>query len=130
MKKRVKEWLKFAKIDLDSAAKLLEDSGLTQSAAFHCQQSIEKSFKAILEEIQNKVPRTHNLEKLFSLVEECNIELNIDEDVLDAVNSVYIETRYPSDLGLLPDGIPKVETVKRFYDLSNSIFKQIEEKLS
>ncbi len=130
MKKRVKEWLKFAKIDLDSAIKLLEDPGLTQSAAFHCQQSIEKSFKAILEENQNKIPRTHDLEKLYGQVEECKIKLVIDEDVLDEVNDVYIETRYPSDLGLIPEGIPKVETVKRFYDLSNSIYKQIEEKLS
>ena len=122
--------MKFAKIDLDSAIKLLEDPGLTQCAAFHCQQSIEKSFKAILEEIQNKIPRTHDLEKLYGLIEEYKIELVIDEDVLDEVNDVYIETRYPSDLGLIPEGIPKVETVERFYNLSNSIYKQIEEKLS
>ena len=130
MKKRVKEWIRFSKLDLDSAAKLLEDPGLTQIAAFHCQQTIEKSFKAILEEKKDKIPRTHDLEKLYGLVEECGIKLQMDEDILDEINDVYIETRYPSDLGLIPDGIPKVETVKIFYDLSESIYLQIVDILS
>ncbi len=125
MKKRVKEWIKYSKLDLDSALKLLENPELTQNAAFHCQQSIEKSFKAILEEKINKVPRTHDLIKLYGLIEECGINLLINEDVLDQVNDVYIETRYPSDLGLIPEGIPRVETINIFYDLSGSIYKQV-----
>ena len=125
MKKRVNEWIKYSKLDLDSALKLLENPELTQSAAFHCQQSIEKSLKAIIEEKIRKVPRTHDLIKLNGLIEECGIKLSINEDVLDQVNDVYIETRYPSDLGLIPEGIPKVETIKYFYDLSESIHKQV-----
>ena len=130
MKKRVKEWVKYSKLDLDSAIKLLESPELTQSAAFHCQQSIEKSLKAIIEEKINKVPRTHDLEKLYGLIEEYGIKLKIDEDILDQVNDVYIETRYPSDLGLVPEGIPKVETIKYFYDLTESIYKQVIEILN
>jgi len=130
MKKRVKEWVKYSKLDLDSALKLLESPDLTQSAAFHCQQSIEKSLKAIIEEKINKVPRTHDLEKLYGLIEEYGIKLEIDEDILDQVNDVYIETRYPSDLGLVPEGIPKVETIKYFYDLTESIYKQVLEILN
>ncbi len=130
MKKRVKEWVKYSKLDLDSALKLLESPELTQSAAFHCQQSIEKALKAIIEEKINKVPRTHDLEKLYGLIEEYGIKLKIDEDILDQVNDVYIETRYPSDLGLVPEGIPKVETIKYFYDLSESIYKQVIEILN
>ncbi len=130
MKKRVKEWVKYSKLDLDSALKLLESPELTQSAAFHCQQSIEKALKALIEEKINKVPRTHDLEKLYGLIEEYGIKLKIDEDILDQVNDVYIETRYPSDLGLVPEGIPKVETIKYFYDLSESIYKQVIEILN
>ncbi len=125
MKKRAEEWLKFSKIDLDSALKLLEDPGLTQSVAFHCQQTIEKAFKAILEEKNLKVPRLHDLEKLFGMVEECGLEMQIDEDVLDEINDVYIETRYPSNSGLIPDGIPKIETVKKFYNQAESVYKQV-----
>ena len=130
MKKRAKEWIKYSKLDLDSALKLLANPELTQSAAFHCQQSIEKSLKAIIEEKIRKVPRTHDLIKLNGLIEECGIKLSINEDVLDQVNDVYIETRYPSDLGLIPEGIPKVETIKYFYDLSESIHKQVIEVLN
>ena len=125
MKKRVNEWLKLAKVDLDSVLKLLEDSNLTQSAAFHCQQSIEKSFKALLEEQSGTFIKSHDLQRLYGLVEESGISLNVDEDILDAINAVYIEARYPSDLGLIPEGKPKPSTVKTFYNLSESIYSQI-----
>ena len=125
MKKQVRQWLNFSKVDLDSAAKLLEEPGLTQSAAFHCQQAIEKSFKAVLEDANAHVPRTHDLEKLLGLIASQNISFDIDEEILDKINDVYIDIRYPSDLGLIPDGIPKVETVQVFYDLSKSIYNQI-----
>ena len=38
----------------------------------------------------------------------------VDEDVLDEMNQVYIEARYPSDFGLLPGGPPTGEIVERF----------------
>jgi len=130
MKKRVKEWIKYSKLDLDSALKLLESPELTQSAAFHCQQSIEKALKAIIEDKAKKVPRIHDLEKLYGIIEENGINLVFDADILDQVNDVYIEIRYPSDLGLVPDGIPKVETIRTFYDLSEMIYKQVNEILN
>ena len=49
MKKQVEERLEFATVDLRSAKKLLEDETLTQSAAFHLHQTVEKAFKAIIE---------------------------------------------------------------------------------
>jgi len=125
MKKRVNEWLKLAKVDLDSVIKLLEDSNLTQSAAFHCQQSIEKSFKALLEEQSGTFIKTHDLLRLYGLIEESGVKLNIDEDILDSINAVYIESRYPSDIGLIPEGKPKTSTIKTFYNLSESIYSQI-----
>ncbi len=125
MKKRVSEWLKLSKIDLDSAIKLLEDASLTQSSAFHCQQSIEKSLKALLENQTDTFVKTHDLRRLCGLVEEAGIKLNVDDDVLDEINAVYIESRYPSDLGLIPDGNPRTDTVKIFYTLCESIYSQV-----
>ena len=37
-------------------------------------------------------------------IREQGHNLQIDEDVLDEMNQVYIESRYPADLGLLPGG--------------------------
>jgi len=39
------EWLKAAKDDLDLINKIINESNLTNLAAFHAQQAVEKSLK-------------------------------------------------------------------------------------
>ncbi len=65
MKATTQSWLDYAKVDLHTCNKLLDDEFLTSSVAFHAQQVIEKCFKAIYEEKIGKVPRIHNLLRLF-----------------------------------------------------------------
>jgi HEPN domain-containing protein len=129
MKKRAEEWLKFSKIDIDSAFMLIKNPALTQSTAFHCHQAIEKACKAVLEQVNNEVPKIHDLQKLSGLIEDSQIKLDLDEDILDEINDVYIEARYPSDLGLIPDGIPRTETAEKFLKLSKDIYEQVYELL-
>ena len=130
MKKQVNEWLRHAKIDLFSAKKLLEDEFLTQSVAFHTHQAIEKSFKAIIEDRGKRIPRIHDLEKLYGLIQELGINLNwIDEDILTQINDVYIDSRYIADVGLIPEGIPSLKKVKKFYELSEKIYENVLELL-
>ena len=50
MKKISDEWLKAAKDDLRVADKIIADETLTHMVAFHSQQCIEKSLKAVMEE--------------------------------------------------------------------------------
>jgi HEPN domain-containing protein len=50
MKKISEEWLKAAKDDLRVADKIIADETLTHMVAFHSQQCIEKSLKAVMEE--------------------------------------------------------------------------------
>ena len=50
MKKITKEWLKVANDDLAVIEKIIDDNRLTNMVAFHSQQVVEKSLKAILEE--------------------------------------------------------------------------------
>lgn len=57
MKLTTESRLNFAKADLKSSKKLLEDNELARMAALHCQQTIEKSLKAILEEYNIHVPK-------------------------------------------------------------------------
>ena len=65
---------------------------------FHCQQAVGKTFKALL-----AVPRTHNLIRLRQLCEDAlGSELKIDDDALSFLNDIYLDSRYPADLGLLP----------------------------
>ncbi len=129
MKKQVKEWLYHAHVDLLSAEKLLEEENLTQSSAFHCHQVIEKSLKAIIESLDLRIPHTHDLIKLSALVKENNIDLILDEDIIAQINDVYIDSRYPSDHGLIPEGKPSVEFVTKIYEYSLLLYKEVKDLL-
>jgi HEPN domain-containing protein len=48
MKKQVEEWLRFAEKDILTVSEIIEIPELTNIAAFHCQQAIEKNFKAFI----------------------------------------------------------------------------------
>jgi HEPN domain-containing protein len=127
MKKQAEEWIKFAEIDLESTKALINDEKLTTTAAFHVQQCIEKCLKALFELHNRKVPRIHDLIKLIEKLEEDNIKTNIkiDEEILDQINQVYIDTRYPSDFGLLPDGKPSMKIVNEFIEEAERIYNTI-----
>ena len=47
----------------------------------------------------------------------------VDEDVLDEMNQIYIEARYPSDIGLLPGGPPTEEVVERFITFATELYR-------
>jgi len=71
MKKQAEEWITLADKDLYAAEIMFkEDYSLTNIVAFHCQQAIEKYFKAFL--IENDAPliRTHDLIKLNGMIKE------------------------------------------------------------
>ena len=129
MKKQAKEWMRFAETDLKSAKALIHDESLTTTAAFHVHQSVEKSLKALLELNDNKVPRIHDLLKLLKRIETEKIEITLErnEEILDQINQVYIDSRYPADFGLLPEGKPSIKKVEGFISVAEDIFKQSEE---
>ena len=85
---------------------------------------------AIIEDNNSRAPRTHDLRRLLGIIETYGIEIEIEEDILDEINAVYTEARYPSDLGLIPDGIPGMKTVTQFYALAKSIYHQTCQLLS
>ncbi len=48
MKKLAKEWLKYDQMDLLTIERIIDEEHLTNIVAFHAQQCIEKSFKALI----------------------------------------------------------------------------------
>ena len=122
-----REWLKASNDDLLTISKLLNDAHLTHIVAFHAQQSIEKSFKALLEELELEIPKIHKLKKLYKqyFVED----FSCDEDLLSILDDLYIESRYPGDLGLLPDGKPTLENAMEFYRLADELFTLVCDKV-
>jgi len=96
----IKEWLYFAYSDILVCEKILRNDFLTHIVAFHSEQAVEKSFKALITHSNSKVPKQHDLIRLYGKIKNY---LDIDnESILDDLNKLYIDSRYPSSFGLLP----------------------------
>ena len=91
--------------------------------SFHSQQSVEKSLKAVLEYHSLKVPRKHDVLMLKDLV--CDFIDIPDEDILEDLNALYIDSRYPGEIGLLPHGKPTIQDAQEFYTFANEIFSRV-----
>lgn len=100
---------------------------MSNIVAFHSQQAVEKSLKSLLEYYNRDVPKIHSLNRLFKLCEEY-IQVD-DNSMINTLDSLYIESRYPGDLGLLPNGKPGKEDAVEFYDFAKKIFDDIQEHL-
>ncbi len=118
-----KEWLKAAYDDILVMEKIHNESNLTHMTAFHAQQCIEKSLKSILEFNEKKVPRKHDLLTLKDHVQPYIYIEN--EDLLDDLNDLYIESRYPGSFGLLPSGKPTIKEAEYFYVFAKNIFNDV-----
>lgn len=125
MKKATKAWMDFAHRDLEAARLLVDSEYVSNVVLFHAQQCVEKCLKALLEENGVPVPHIHSVVKLHSLVtEEAGISLTPYEDELDLVDAVYIDTRYPSGLGLLPSGFPTKEDAKEILGIAEKLYDE------
>ena len=127
MKKITEEWLKAAKDDLDVIIRIIDDVHLAHIVAFHAQQCVEKVFKALLEEHEIEIPKIHNLVTLYGKVETI-IGEKMDLRLLKTLDSLYIDARYPSELGLLPDGKPNREETKKFYRFAKEVYESIKKR--
>jgi len=121
MKKTTKEWFTSAESDLLLIQEINSNENLTHLSAFHAQQSIEKSFKAIIEEFDLGFIKIHSLEMLYNIVKD-KILTKFNTDLLIILDQLYIDSRYPGEMGLLPNGKPSVKEGKIFFNLAKAIF--------
>lgn len=124
-----KDWLKAAEDDLLTIEEIKDNPNLTNIIAFHSQQCIEKTFKAILEFFDKEVPKIHSTIRLYEMVRQY-IELPVDLNILTDLDDLYINGRYPSELGFLPSGKPTSEDAMIFYISAQNIFKKVNEFIS
>jgi len=129
MKKLVEDWIALADKDLYAAEIMLKENySLTNIVTFHCQQAIEKYLKAFI--IENDIPliRTHDLIKLNGMIKEFK-DLEINEENLIVINEVYIDSRYPGELGFMHDGAPTDEQAKEFIEYVKEVKTIIKNEL-
>jgi len=62
--------------------------------------------------------------KLYGLVRDL-APLEADVEVLTDLDGLYIESRYPGESGLLPNGKPTLADAQQFLDCAKSIHEQV-----
>jgi HEPN domain-containing protein len=128
MKEISAQWLNAAQDDLRVVASIAADDYLTHMVAFHSQQCIEKSLKALIEEYELGHIRVHNLARLFEIVRP-KAAFEVEVVLIEKLDKLYIDARYPGELGLLPDGKPTRADAQQFYACAKSIYEQVERVL-
>lgn len=129
MKKITKDWLDAANMDIESTSILLQNERLTGHVAFHSQQAIEKALKALIEENGERVPKVHSLSKLFAICSKY-IDFEFDDDLIIALDSLYIESRYPGEFGLLPSGKPLQKQALVFSEFAKQVYQIVHDHLN
>ncbi len=124
MKQSAEAWMEFARRDYSAAHKLLNDEYHANIVLFLCQQTIEKILKAILDENGERVPRIHNTKELYRLVRNF-VAFDIEFDFFELIDSIYIESRYPATMGLLPSGFPTEKQALDIYKQTENVFNMV-----
>jgi HEPN domain-containing protein len=125
MKQTTKNWISLAEDDLLAAKTLAHEDRLTNLVSFHCQQCLEKCFKAIIEEQDKPSIKSHDLLRLKL---NADIMLSDPETILlSMINEVYIDSRYPGELGLLPNGKPTLSEAEAFIQLCDNILLRLKD---
>lgn len=122
MTKKLPElWLDYALDDLSSAEALLK-ADIFNMACFHSQQVVEKLFKAFIASYDQVIPRTRNLIRLNAICEDLyNSKLGVEDEWLLFLNDIYIDSRYPADFGVLPNGQPNKNDALKAFDYAKAI---------
>ena len=119
------KWLDKALLDLQAARILMTWNGDTCNIAFHCQQAIEKALKGYLLFKTGRHFDGHNLTYL------CRQAVQQDEmftewlDESAALNNLYIETRYPTDLPVAIDE----HACRQYFTMAENMFAAIRQEL-
>lgn len=115
-------WLRYAGEDLDGARTAL--SGTPRHACLLAQQSAEKAIKSIFVFLDERVPRSHDLDMLKNLLPDgWTIKSRFDD--LSQLSFWAVESRYP---GAMPDATR--EDADAAVRLAQDVLRCIEDDLS
>lgn len=90
------EWLRSARIDLDSAEVLAAHGGHADTICFLCQQSVEKVLKGLLAAAGSAPPKIHDLVALRARLGEAAATPGVADEDIAFLSSCYLASRYPT----------------------------------
>ena len=97
-----KEWLRYAKSDLNTAKHMFEDvhPKETEISCYHTQQCAEKSLKAYLIAKETDPPHTHDLVELVRLCIAYEASFSTIQPYCVSLNPYGVHVRYPNELAV------------------------------
>ena len=101
-KSAAEEWLKKAWHDLTSAEILYRENHYTDSIGVDLHYAIEKALKSILAYRNSKIPKSHDLGMIYSLVTDNLVIAENEIDLLEIASEYHIQEAYPGFSRSLP----------------------------
>lgn len=127
--KKYFDWLDRAGEDMICANLLGNDDRLFNSAAFHCQQAIEKALKGYILLKSGELVDGHNLTWLCKRAMRYDDKFTSWLDDSTSLNHCYIETRYPSDVGT----DVSYKRIRKYYAMAKEMYificEQVDDEL-
>lgn len=121
MRKLAESWLAYAQADLSAARQLSASDDVGGLAAFHVQQAIEKTLKALLVLNGQDPPRTHDLPRLWGQMEG-RVDPPENLQLLRLANEFYIEARYPAGVEIASDPAPTQAELSGLIEYAQAVF--------
>ncbi len=116
-----KEWLEFAMRNLKTARLLYEADHYEDIIGIELQQALEKALKSIMANENIKIPKDHDLVKIYFIVEQF---INISDDeivLLKKATNYYKEDRYPNPNYCLPSR----DEIKEILNFTEELFDKV-----
>jgi HEPN domain-containing protein len=110
MKDETSTWLSYADENFDVAELALEHGHLN-SCLQNAQQAVEKYLKAVIVERDLEFRRTHSIWELVGLLLDQDIHVDISDDEMDLMDTIYVPSKYPV-YSVLPQALPDPEICK------------------
>ncbi|MDO9549058.1 MAG: HEPN domain-containing protein [Candidatus Marinimicrobia bacterium] len=123
MKDETKTWLDYSKENLESS-KIFIKRKLYNPCLQNIQQSVEKALKAIFIERTIKLKKTHSITELRNILKENKINIDLDEDDCDFLDSIYLPSKYPV-INVLPFYEPDDEICQKGIKIAESVLNSV-----
>lgn len=115
------EWISFSKKNLNTAKLLFDVNHYEDIIGIELQQSLEKLLKALMANDNTKIPKEHDLIKLYFIIEN-KLTLSKEELILlRSSTNYYKEDRYPNPYYSLPSK----EEIKEILDFTEELFEKV-----
>lgn len=123
MKEVTREWIVKAEEDFLVAEREIEEKPPVYNAVcFHCQQCIEKYLKAILQENDVLIDKTHDLDVLLEKSKKFVADINSYKMEIIVLSAYATEFRYPGIMASEEDAKEAISTTEKAREIIRKHF--------